>query len=105
MRGTVYTEDGDEYKGEICWDDDEEYTWEMLNGEYRDHDFDIEFGLIAEIERESRGSSSVTLKDGRTFRLSGSNDVDDDNKGIIITESNGEEVFVDWYDFEKVVFD
>ena len=41
LRGTAYTEYGDEYSGEITWDDDEKYSWEMLNGEYRDMEFDI----------------------------------------------------------------
>lgn len=104
MTGTVYTEDGDEYTGEVCWDDDEEYTWEILNGEYRDIEFSIEFGMIKEIEKGSRRSTDVKLKDGRTFTLRGSNDVDDDNKGIIVTESNGEEAYIDWEEFSRVVF-
>ena len=104
MTGTVYTEDGKEYTGEICWDDDEEYTWEILNGNVRDMEYSIEFGLIKEISKDSRRASEVTLKDGRTFQLRGSNDVDDDNKGLIITESKGQEVFVDWEDFSRVVF-
>jgi hypothetical protein len=104
MTGTVYTEDGKEYTGEICWDDDEEYTWEILNGNVRDMEYSIEFGLIKEIGRDSRRASEVTLKDGRSFQLRGSNDVDDDNKGVIVTESKGQEVFVDWEDFSRVVF-
>ncbi len=104
MKGTVYTEDDEEYSGEICWDDDEEYTWELLNGNYRDNEYKIEFGLIQEIEKDSRRSADVTVWDGRTFHLRGSNDVDDDNKGIIVTEDNGDEVYVDWEDFARVVF-
>jgi len=104
IKGTVYTEDGDEYTGEICWDDDEEYTWEILNGNHRDNEYKIEFGLIKEIEKNSRRSCDVTVLDGRTFVLRGSNDVDDGNKGIIITEDNGDEVYVDWEDFARAVF-
>ncbi len=105
IKGTVYTEDGDEYTGEICWDDDEQYTWELLNGNHRDNEYEIEFGLIKEIEKNSRRTCDVTVSDGRIFTLGGSNDVDDDNKGIIIIEANGDDVFVDWDEFERAVFD
>ena len=104
MRGTVFTEDGEKYTGTIRWDDDEEYSWELLDGNYRDVEFDIEFGLIKEIAKKSYRSSVITVWDGRTFRLRGSNDVDEDNKGIFITTSDGDEIEVDWEDFERVEF-
>lgn len=102
LKGTVYTEDGDKYTGEITWDEDEEYTWEIIDGEYRDLDFDIELGLIKQIEKNSYRSSEVTVWDGRSFRLRGSNDVDEDNKGIIITQADGDDVYVDWEEFERL---
>lgn len=106
LRGTVYTEGGETYTGRIKWDDDEEYTWEFLDGKYNDIDLDIEFGNIKSIERKSRSSSVVTLKDGREFRLRDSNDIDDDNKGIFIFEGNDKnDIMVDWYDFEKIIFE
>lgn len=102
--GKVYTEDGDTYEGIIRWDDDEEYTWEILDGEYRNIDFDIEFSLIQTIEKRSRSSSIITVLDGRSFRLKGSNDVNYENKGIFVMLDDGEEVEIDWADFEKVEF-
>jgi hypothetical protein len=104
LYGTVYTEDGENFTGHVRWDNDEEYTWEILDGEYHDIEFDIEFGYIKEIEKKSYRSADVTVKDGRTFRLRGSNDVDEDNKGVFVTLDNGEEVTVDWEDFQRVIF-
>ncbi len=104
LRGKVFTEDGEEYEGEIRWDDDEEYTWEMLDGEYRRMTFDIEFGAIRSIERDGYSGSTITLWDGRQFDLRDSNDVDEDNKGIYITLSDGDEVEVEWEDFERIEF-
>ena len=104
LKGTVTTEDGDAYTGDIRWDNDEEYGWEILDGEYHDIQFDIEMGLIKSIEKRSYSSSIVTVSDGRTFRLRGSNDVDEDNKGIVIVQSDGDEVLINWEDFEKVEF-
>ncbi|MDH3891991.1 MAG: hypothetical protein OEV49_13000 [candidate division Zixibacteria bacterium] len=104
LSGTVFTDDGESYTGLIRWDDDEEYTWEILDGDYRDIEFDIEFGLIKEIAKKSYRSAIVTVWDGRTFRLRGSNDVDEDNKGIFITTADGEEIELDWEEFERVEF-
>ncbi|UCD63375.1 MAG: hypothetical protein JSW34_11585 [Candidatus Zixiibacteriota bacterium] len=104
LYGTVETEDGETYTGLIRWDNDEDHTWEILDGNYRDIQFDIEFGLIKSIEKKSYRSSQVTVLDGRTFRLRGSNDVDEDNKGIFITTDTEEDIEVEWEDFAKVEF-
>lgn len=105
LKGTVYTEGGEEFTGQICWDDDEEYNWELLDGESRGAEFDIEFGFVKQIEKNSRRTCDVTILDGRVFHLSGSNDVDEDNKGIIITQADGEDTYIDWEDFTRAVFD
>lgn len=105
LHGSVFTRDGDRYKGRIRWDDDEEYTWEILDGDYRDISFDIEFSAIRQIERRTSRSAIVVLRDGREFRLRDSNDVDSGNKGVYILTGAGDEVRVDWDDFERVEFD
>jgi len=105
LRGTVYTEDGDKYTGTIRWDDDEAFTWEILDGDFRDIQFDIEMGKIKTIEKRSSRSSIVTLLDGRQFRLRDSNDVDRDNKGIFVKTGDGDETVIEWDEFSKVDFD
>lgn len=102
IRGTVETRDGDRYSGEIIWDADEMYTWEMLNGDIRDIEFHIEFGNIERIEKTSSGAQ-VTLRDGRSFELSDSNDVDRGNRGIIV-RTDGRDYEVDWSDFVEATF-
>jgi len=104
LEGIVYTEDGDQYGGWIRWDDDEEYTWEFLDGNFRGVEYDIEFGNIKEIKRKGYSSSIVTLWDGHSFRLKGTNDVDEDNKGIFIELDNGEEIEIDWGEFNRIEF-
>ncbi|MDX9858215.1 MAG: hypothetical protein RBT76_10520 [candidate division Zixibacteria bacterium] len=105
LQGTVYTDAGDRHTGTIRWDNDEEYTWEIIDGEYRDVEYDIELGAIKEIRRRGRSGAIVTVLDGREFQLRDSNDIDDSNKGIFITTSDGDEVVVDWEEFDRVVFD
>jgi hypothetical protein len=105
IKGSVLTEDGQTFTGEIRWDNDEEYTWELLDGEQDDLDYDIEFGLIKSIEKRSSRASLVTVWDGRTFRLRDSNDVDDENKGIFVTLSDGTVEEILWEDFRSVEFE
>jgi len=105
LRGTVITREGESYSGDICWDNDETYTWELLDGSDGNIDYDIEFGFIQRIERNSSRSAVITLHDGRLFELSDSNDVDQDNDGIFITLDDGEIVILDWYNFERIDFE
>lgn len=104
LNGTVYTEDGEAYTGRIRWDNDEEYSWELLDGHAGKLQFDIEFGKINAIEKESSRSVQVTVLDGRQFELSGSNDVSRGNRGIFIETGEGDLVIVEWDEFKRVEF-
>jgi len=104
LQGTVLTEGGDRYSGFIRWDNDEEFAWELLDGEYRDVVFDIEFGKIERIRKRSSRSAMVTLRDGRTFELDGSNDVNRQNKGVLVDTEEGL-VLVEWDEFREVTFE
>jgi hypothetical protein len=103
VTGTVLTEDGHEFKGEIAWDHDETRSWEMLNGEMDGIEFQIELGNVARIRKTGRGAL-VELRDGRTFELDGSNDVDDGNRGIGIWNGTLPQD-VGWDEFAEVRFD
>ncbi|MEZ4416895.1 MAG: hypothetical protein R3E10_14185 [Gemmatimonadota bacterium] len=110
--GTVTTQAGEEVSGLIRWDMDEESSWELLNGVSEKVSFDIEFGQIARIERGEVFGARVTLLDGRTFELDDSNDVDWDNKGILVTAEDAEggeagapaQRYVSWEEFKEVRF-
>jgi len=104
LYGTVETADGERYTGSIRWDNDEAYTWEILNGRAQDVEFDIELGQVRSIRREDARGARVTLLDGRAFDLEGSNDVDGDNKGIFVTPDDGGTVMIPWRDFREATF-
>ncbi len=84
LSGTVVTRDGEEITGRIRWDADEEWSWELLQGASDGVDFSIEFGYITRIERQESEGARVTLRDGRSFHLTGGYDVGRDNRGIFI---------------------
>ena len=105
LKGTVLTRDEESFSGDICWDNDESYSWELLDGNEGKLNYKIEFGFIQSIERLSSRGAVVTLRDGRSFELHESNDVDDENDGIYIIQDDGSEVAIDWYNFQRVDFD
>ena len=99
IEGTVVTRDGDSFTGQITWGGDEAYTWEMLNGSIRGVEFHFEFSQIETIEAGRRGLS-VTLTDGRTFDLTGGNDMHP-RRGVTIETRDGRSV-VPWSDFAEL---
>ncbi len=93
---------GGELTGVIQWDHDERLSTDVLDGDSRDGDVEIEFGNLASIEKDGSGSTIVT-KSGREMYLRGSNDVNSSNRGIIVTTDFGR-VDIPWREFRKVTF-
>jgi hypothetical protein len=104
LHGTLSDDQGESFTGYITWDLDEQYTWEFLDGQYEDLEFEIPFVWIESIHRESRSETGVRLKSGESYVLTGSNDVDSDNKGIVVELPDGDEMELDWQDFESLEF-
>ncbi len=104
LRGTVSTTEG-EFVGFIQWDNEESLSTDRLDGDTDDDDVSIAMGDIRSIERRDRRSSTVVLKDGTEMVLSGTNDVNDDIRGIHVEDARFGRVEIDWDEFERVIFD
>lgn len=89
LRGSVETTSGAKVAGVLRWDRDEEAAWEILDGSSDGVDFQIEFAHIARITRDGDGAL-VELRDGRSVRLGGSNDVDRSNLGVVVRSGRTE---------------
>ncbi len=103
LYGTVETSIGS-FTGLVQWDHEECLTNDRLDGDSEDGDVSIPFGNIKSIERQGRGSL-VTFKSGRELFLTGSNDVNSDNRGVIVKNPEFGKVKIEWREFEKVTFD
>jgi hypothetical protein len=103
LYGVVHTDAGD-FRGWIQWDQDECLSTDELDGETRDGDLEIPMGNIRTIEPRGRRSSLVVLRDGRELELSGTNDVDSDNRGIFVEDERFGRVLVSWDAFERAEF-
>jgi hypothetical protein len=93
------------FRGFITWDRDEALTIDLLDGNEGDLRRKIPFGDIREIERTSSRSARVTRKDGSTLKLSGTNDVNDENRGIDVLVPDLGVIKVGWDQFERVAFE
>ncbi len=103
LYGIVETS-SESFTGFLQWDHDERLSLDELNGDTKNGELDIPFGNIRSIESKRNGSL-VELKSGRTYMLSGSNDVDDDNRGIIVNIVGMGRVDIPWKEFVKITFD
>lgn len=94
---------GETFTGYIQWDHDERLSTDKLDGSSEDGKHAITFGKISSIERVG-GRSRVTLKSNRELMMSGSNDVDNSNRGIIVMNNEWTAVDIPWSEFNKVTF-
>ena len=95
--GKLITTKG-EFTGFIQWDHDERLITDKLDGRSRDGDVAIGFSKIKGIEKIENGSR-VNLHSGRSFELRGKNDVNEDNRGIIISIPNVGRIDFPWSHF------
>lgn len=96
------------FEGTIQWDQgasknnhNERFLEDILNGKDRDGDKNIPFRSISKIVK-NRNGVDVTLKSGREFYLTGSNDVNNENSGVVINDREIGQIVVPWRDFEEL---
>lgn len=103
LYGTVEGVRKENFTGLVIWDNDEHAGPDKLDGESNDGKLSIKFADIHSIEKKGDGSL-VTLHSGREVFLTGSNDVNRENRGVmVITEDLGT-VKLSWKAFRKVIF-
>ncbi|MEE4273317.1 MAG: hypothetical protein V2I67_16705 [Thermoanaerobaculales bacterium] len=106
LSGTVRLKGGDWRRGNLVFDLDEEWSWEMLDGEADELDYTIPFAQIASIAPAGSRGSVVTLRNGLELELEGSHDVDVDNSGVVVVPTKGgEPVHVVWHEIDVIEFD
>lgn len=103
LQGTVTTRAG-EFRGFIQWDQHECLSSDKLDGESDGQTRAIEMGAIRRIARDSPKSARVTLRDGTELVLEGTNDVNDENRGIFVDDARYGRVLVPWDAFDRLEF-
>jgi len=93
--GTATTRAG-KFTGFVRWDKDESTPGDELDGQAEGRDWSIPFGDIAAIEPKGSLAARVILKDGREVVLRGTNDVNEDSRGLEIRTPLRATVTIDW---------
>ncbi|MTI41011.1 hypothetical protein [Fulvivirga lutimaris] len=104
LYGTVETHRKGNFTGYVQWDHDERIGTDKLDGDTRDGDVSITFDKIQKIERGGNGSQ-IVLYSGREFYLTGSNDVNNGNRGIIVSVDNVGKIDIPWSSFKAVTYE
>ena len=92
-----------DFTGRIQWDNDETLTSDKLDGRSEDGKASIEFGDIASI-RKYRSGVLATLRSGEELYLTGTNDVNSENRGVVVIVPRLGSVKIGWEDFDEVTF-
>jgi hypothetical protein len=93
--GTIETYRKGTYTGFIQWDHDERLGQDKLDGDEHSRDISIPFDEVKIIERQSNGSYVETFG-GKGYNLTNSNDIDDDNRGIIVSVPEVGKIDIPW---------
>jgi len=96
--GTVTTGRKGTFTGLIQWDADERFLEDKLDGKDRNGDRKIPFRSIKTITK-ARGGSDVVLHSGRELFLRGTNDVNEQNRGVVIFDPEIGRIKIPWRDF------
>ena len=99
LTGTVAFRGGT-LTGTIQWDTSECTSLDTLDGDEQD----VPLGEVRRLERSRRGGSDLTLTDGRTMNLTGTNDVDSGNRGAVVEVAGLGRVLVPWDRFTAADF-
>ncbi|WP_154223591.1 hypothetical protein [Marinicella rhabdoformis] len=93
------------FKGRIQWDRDERFLKEAIDGSDlanpENEELSIPLSDIESIEKKEKGSL-LTLQNGKQLHLSGTNDVDADNRGIFIDTPEKGRMSLPWEQFKKM---
>jgi hypothetical protein len=104
LSGTVTTTDGKTLSGDIIYDLDETYTFEMLQGKDDDVEYIISMGNIKSISPKNYDYSTVVLKNGTELLLGDARDVNEDNDGVLVFTGSGDPEYIRWEDIKNITF-
>jgi len=104
LEGTIVTTDGAKYSGALVYDLDEAWDLEMLQGDENDMEYAIPFRTIKKITPRNFNSSLVELRDGRQIKLHATQDVNEDNDGLLIFHASEKPIWIAWEKVDYVEF-
>jgi len=103
LYGTVRTNSGN-WTGLVQWDNDERLDIDLLDGYYQGTELHIPFGQIKCINKKDC-KSEIVKSDDTHLILSGTNDVNCENRGIIVSIDDIGRISIPWSSFQQLCLD
>lgn len=104
LEGKVTRRDGKTLEGQVIYDLDEAYGWEMLDGYDGEIEYSIPFAMVKSI-RPTGDATEVKLRNGQQLVLTDTQDVGDTNAGLLVGSETGKRTFLAWKDVALIELD
>ncbi|NNF21392.1 MAG: hypothetical protein HKN67_05590, partial [Saprospiraceae bacterium] len=98
------TLDGKSSRGPICFDLDEKYQLEVLDGKHKEITYQIPFEMIKSIKPLNREESEIMLKNGKSIVLEDKVDVDENNDGVLVFTDIRNPQYIPWAEISMINF-
>lgn len=102
IKGEVVTRSGQTFAGNLAYDLDESYDFEVLDGKNNTISYRIPFRYIRSIEPKNYKYSFITLRNNSQLSLGETCDVNQDNNGIIIFRADQNPVYIQWSEIKEI---
>jgi hypothetical protein len=105
MPGRVENLDGDILEGNLVFDLDEAYGYEMLNGKDGFAEWEIPFRNIRHISPKNDRYSTVVMKSGETLLLGGMQDVSARNHGVLVFRPDSKTAYLPYLKVRSITLE
>lgn len=102
IQGEVVTRSGQTFSGNLAYDLDESYEFEVLDGKNNTISYRIPFRYIRSIAPKNYKYSFITLRNNSQLSLGETCDVNQDNNGIIIFRNGQNPVYILWSEIKEI---
>lgn len=104
ISGTVETTDGKKLNGKIIFDLDEEYNFEIIQGENEGIEYFIPIASIKSFTPRNYDNATIVLKNGTEVMLGEGRDVSEENEGVLVFSGSGDPVYIAYNKIKKITF-
>jgi hypothetical protein len=104
ISGVVETTDGKQLSGKIIFDLDEEYNFEIIQGENEGIEYFIPISNIKTFTPRNYDNATLILKNGTEVMLGDGRDVSEENEGVLVFSGSGDPVYVSYNKIKKITF-
>ncbi|MFT6216124.1 MAG: hypothetical protein ACJAS3_002532 [Roseivirga sp.] len=104
ISGVLETIDGQKLTGKIIFDLDEEYNFEIIQGDNDGVEYFIPVDNIKSFAPRNYDNATIILKNGTELMLGDGRDVSEENEGVLVFSGTGDPVYVSYNKIKVITF-